>query len=271
MMVVFLLVCMSIIGVYRRYTVIGGIGSHFRHYVSPRFYFTFWDRKLQKEYNYLPDFCEQHFPYFRRLNEREKKEFVHRVSRIHRHKIIFAEEGFTIHRYQEILVCASVAQITFGLKSRYWLPSYTHIRLHPNTFYSKLIEHAVNGLTFQKEVIHLSWNHFYQGHTDQEDGRNLGLHELAHALYFDFEHNLSRNRFHDYFVKAKKLIHEGHTAHPFFRSYAFTNQHEFWAVSIELFFEKPEAFHTEYPYLYKALSRVLQQDPLRKNHIKTSN
>jgi Mlc titration factor MtfA (ptsG expression regulator) len=44
--------------------------------------------------------------------------------------------------------------------------------------------------------------------------------------------------------------------------YAATNYHEFWAVSVEVFFENPVQFRHELPELYEAMSRVLNQDPL---------
>ncbi len=44
--------------------------------------------------------------------------------------------------------------------------------------------------------------------------------------------------------------------------YAATNYHEFWAVSVEVFFENPVQFRHELPDLYEAMARVLNQDPL---------
>ena len=44
--------------------------------------------------------------------------------------------------------------------------------------------------------------------------------------------------------------------------YAATNYHEFWAVAVEVFFESSVQFRHELPDLYKAMSRVLNQDPL---------
>ena len=46
--------------------------------------------------------------------------------------------------------------------------------------------------------------------------------------------------------------------------YAETNLQEFWAESVELFFEKPFDFNSHYPNVYKALKLLLNQDPLNK-------
>jgi Mlc titration factor MtfA (ptsG expression regulator) len=47
----------------------------------------------------------------------------------------------------------------------------------------------------------------------------------------------------------------------FYSAYALKNFQEFWAESIEIFFEKPMQMKTIYPDLYKAISALLNQDP----------
>ena len=44
--------------------------------------------------------------------------------------------------------------------------------------------------------------------------------------------------------------------------YAATNYNEFWAVSVETFFEKPFQMKQEMPVLYRGLCQLLRQDPL---------
>jgi Mlc titration factor MtfA (ptsG expression regulator) len=44
--------------------------------------------------------------------------------------------------------------------------------------------------------------------------------------------------------------------------YAGTNYHEFWAVSVEVFFENPIRMRHELPDLYQAMARLLRQDPI---------
>jgi Mlc titration factor MtfA (ptsG expression regulator) len=43
--------------------------------------------------------------------------------------------------------------------------------------------------------------------------------------------------------------------------------HEFWAVSVEAFFENPAGLRKNMPDLYEALSNVLNQDPVTKNKL----
>jgi Mlc titration factor MtfA (ptsG expression regulator) len=41
------------------------------------------------------------------------------------------------------------------------------------------------------------------------------------------------------------------------------NYHEFWAVSVETFFENPVCLKQDLPDLYQAMISLLRQDPLQ--------
>lgn len=58
-------------------------------------------------------------------------------------------------------------------------------------------------------------------------------------------------------VLASMKINEGPQ---FFRDYAKSNIHEFWAVCVEHFFEAPIQFKEHLPELYYAMCKVLNQD-----------
>jgi hypothetical protein len=61
-------------------------------------------------------------------------------------------------------------------------------------------------------------------------------------------------------VLVQALLHR----RSFLRNYAFTDFEEFWAVSVEAFFELPAELKACLPGLYKSLCKVLSQDPLSK-------
>jgi MtfA peptidase len=110
------------------------------------------------------------------------------------------------------------------------------------------------------------------GYATPNDGQNLGLHELAHALYYQaFEADESvdksfRNLYESFNVNANKAYNTERTlAGGLYSEYAEKNFQEFWAESAELFFEKPAEMESHYPQLYQAMKSLLNQDPL--NHI----
>src|SRR5438045_9555206 len=53
----------------------------------------------------------------------------------------------------------------------------------------------------------------------------------------------------------------------YLRDYAFTNLQEFWAVSVEAFFENPSGLKQSLPQLYGTLCDILNQDPLTGDKI----
>lgn len=53
----------------------------------------------------------------------------------------------------------------------------------------------------------------------------------------------------------------------FFRDYAATNDHEFFAVAVENFFERPQAFFEHHPRMYGLLATLLNQDPLARGNL----
>ena len=47
----------------------------------------------------------------------------------------------------------------------------------------------------------------------------------------------------------------------YIRSYAQTNLMEFFAVTVECFFETPVEFHEKHPKIYLSIQKLLAQDP----------
>ncbi len=92
---------------------------------------------------------------------------------------------------------------------------------------------------------------------------------MAHA--FDFENLINNGKFcfintdalNEFyrlaFVQMAKINNATDT---FFRSYGGANIREFFAVSVEMFFEKSYEFNREKPEVYLALVKILKMNPL---------
>jgi Mlc titration factor MtfA (ptsG expression regulator) len=92
---------------------------------------------------------------------------------------------------------------------------------------------------------------------------------MAHALRLE---NIIRNeeyqflderlieRFDEY---ARDICRNFKDFSDLFRPYACRNEHEFFSVAIENFFERPQRFQKQIPGLYVILTRLLGQDPLK--------
>lgn len=208
--------------------------------------------------------CNKYNQYYQKLNADKQPGFIERVQEFIRSKdfYICSPKGY---KEMPILISASAVQITFGLKD-FLLPYFSNIIIHPEEYFAYDPFRILVG-NVQGHSISLSWKHFLQDYQNPTDGKNVGLHEMAHALQVqylfrnpkrsntfkeDYEHY---DRIDDDVLNAEKT-----SGKRLFDENALRNKNEFWATSVELFFEKPVALKTQYPNLYESLRIVLNQD-----------
>lgn len=218
-----------------------------------------------KNFVYFDEILCKLFPYYQNLNYDLKRKFVKRLE-------VFLETKKFIPRHTEgnetlnILIGATATQLTFGLKS-FSLFSFTKILIYPDAYYSEIRKQYHKGeINVKAGLIVLSAKHFLDGIINYNDGINLGIHELAHALNAN-EFQDKNDEFIRYFKEWEILAVsemskiKGNNSH-FMRNYAATNIQEMFAVSTEYFFEKPELFQEKLPDLYKKMCQVYKQNPL---------
>ena len=68
-------------------------------------------------------------------------------------------------------------------------------------------------------------------------------------------------KFHQIYFRETKVFNE--KGEHYLRAYAFTNEYEFFAVSIEHFFEDPKGMKAAHPDLYDCLKKLINQDPAK--------
>ena len=212
---------------------------------------------------------EENFGYFKSLSLPEKKEFLARIRTIINSKSFIGKEGFIITHPVKVLISGALVQLTFGLKN-FQVPNYHSVFIYPDAYVNHHTNRLYKGETNTLGYISLSWKHFREGYRVPDDRLNVGLHEMAHALLntiiFSDDHDSGLDQ---------KLINLDHIPseernrlfagdHPFFRNYATTNIKEFFAVSVECFFEDPRRFTGEFPVFYTLLCKLLNQDPALK-------
>lgn len=210
------------------------------------------------------------FPYFQRLNDKHKAEFVRKLELVLTKKIFIGRGGITeVTPEIKILVGATIVMVTFG-----WddvrLTHFKKILIYPDTYYSTISKQYHRGeVNPQQGIIVLSWSCFLNGLDDQKDGVNLGIHEIAHALklenqiYYNGESEFFNpnawNAYQQWISSEMKKILAGTGS--FFRVAASLDEHEFFAVALENFFERPKDFFEYHPALYGSLVQLLRQDP----------
>jgi Mlc titration factor MtfA (ptsG expression regulator) len=210
------------------------------------------------------------FEYYRQLNFRDRLRFEKRVRQFLTDKEFISRGELPITDDVKTLVAACAVQLTFGLPPVN-LRHFRKIILYPDAYYSTINDKYHQGEVNAAGVIVLSWKHFLQGYRNPNDSRNVGLHEMAHALLienrtrYDGEYNfLDENKLANFLACAETEYHRMQQGESqLLRNYALTNPAEFFSVAVEVFFENPKAMADEAPLLYQSLKELLGQDPLR--------
>ncbi len=211
----------------------------------------------------------KYFFYYNQLSKADRKKFEQRVNRF-LHGKRFIGRGIAITEEMKVLSSATAVLLSFGLPM-VSLANFDKILMYPDEYYSRINhQYHLGEVNPRMGIIILSWKNFVKGFVDTHDGRNLAFHEMAHAIHFENqirneEYNfLDSNILTQWDILAKKeILNIRNNPKHFFRQYAGTNQHEFFAVSMEYFFENGKLFSQVLPELYKTLCRLLNQDPVK--------
>ncbi len=212
---------------------------------------------------------KKYLRYYQQLNPTDQTIFEKRVQKFINQKQFIARGMDRITDEMKALIAGAAIQLTFGHPSIYFA-HFKRILVYPDNYYSNISQRYHKGEVNMGGLIVLSWKNFVEGYIDQEDGRNLGLHEMAHALRLEnaitneeygFLDDDILKLWTDLCYREINKMEEGKS--DFFRAYAATNSHEFFAVAVENFFEKSKEFHDWHPKMYSTLARMLNQDPLK--------
>lgn len=210
-------------------------------------------------------------PYFGKLSDANKQRFLKRVYNFKSGKS-FHFHGMNPSEEVEVLVCAAAVQVSFGLRN-YRLSFFREIYILSDAYQAINAREMFIGHV-SPTGIYISWKHFVQGFANYADGVNVALHEMAHALHhenfiqetgIDWDFRQDFDKLPSIFgpLMTQAIVER----RSYLRGYAFTNFHEFWAVSVENFFENPQGLKDNLPQLYVILCDTLNQDPLHLDEL----
>lgn len=221
---------------------------------------------------------EKHVSFYEQLTAQDQKIFRQRM-------VAFLEEtyvdavGFEIEELDKILVAASAVIPVFKFKE--WsYNNLTGVIIYPDNFNEDLgygddhPDRMIGGLVgtgrFEKQMI-LSRTALHHGFKNDTDKHNTGIHEFVHLLdKIDGETNGIPEAFLDksYILPWINLMHKEMDAidrdESDIRSYGATNQAEFFAVTAEYFFSRPQLMRRKHPELYKMLDLCFNPQKRKK-------
>ena len=251
-----------IIGLVIAVLILGRLGRYFLMLIRKEKVTRVFDDRHREFDNIL----SQYNPYYKSMNDTGRDRFLRRV-------LLFMEfkdfEYIDIEEEERmpLLISAAAVQLTFGLEN-FLLDYFKTIYVLKENYRFGLYNVPFEGHV-SEDGIYLSWSNFIREFADYNDGQNVGLHEMAHALsYVNFTVDEGKDAtFHDKFKDFSAIarpvferMQAGETT--LLDPYAATNYQEFWAVCVETFFERATAFRKQLPELYSSLCTLLNQDPL---------
>jgi Mlc titration factor MtfA (ptsG expression regulator) len=202
-------------------------------------------------------------PYFKNLQPFLQQKFIQRVNEFMQQKIfiIHSKDGY---KEMPILTSAAAIQLSFGLND-FLFPWFNTIEIFTNEFYDSTSNKIING-EVDGNSIAIAWNPFLKGYANNTDRENVGIHEMAHALYYqkmivDKNDAVFISGFTEVMKQGEKIYAMRNPRESLFNNYAYKNRQEFWAESVEVFFEDPLNMQINYDELFTAIKTLLNQDP----------
>ncbi len=217
-------------------------------------------------------FLNHKYAYYTALPWSLKIKFL-RLARDHYEYFEFVpREKIKLTRAMKAIISCAAAQLLLFLPGKsQGLTYFTRIIVYPDYYSSRITRKKHKGeVNPGLRIIAFSWRGIAEGMKVLDDGINLLLHEFAHALWL--EHKLVG---HQYTVldphwieqferyAQKEMANLNANEKHFFRRYAFGNTEEFFAVAVENFFERSLQFQQEQPELYRILTQLFKQDPIK--------
>jgi len=163
-----------------------------------------------------------------------------------------------------------------------WYDHLTTVLIYPGAFRSRQVRHngyvvteretARTGESWSRGPVILSWTHARRDALDDHGGHNVVFHEFAHQLddlsgHTDGVPDLGRTQsfagwehaFLPAFNTHVQRVLAGHKT--VLDAYGAEGPEEFFAVAVEMFFERPEVLKRHEPAMYQQLQLFFRLDP----------
>jgi len=234
------------------------------------------------------EYIQKNIPYYRYLNDDEKKRLQNLVRVFIEEKHWLGCNGLELTHEIRVTIAAHACLLILELPNNCY-PNVESIYVYPSTFTApedRLGFHEVRttpvsgprellGEAHHQGPIILAWDTVKRETRHPEHGHNLVYHEFAHKLDMldgsadgtpPLASSENYQRWHEvcsrvYLELCDKVEDDRPT---FLDSYAATDEAEFFAVATEHFFSQPADLQHHQPELFQVSKDFYRQDPARK-------
>jgi Mlc titration factor MtfA (ptsG expression regulator) len=190
--------------------------------------------------------------------------------------------GLEVNDEMRVTIAAQAAFLLLGRGGSFG--NLREVLVYPGHFVVPRIETGAGGVvhegrdvlagqSWQRGQVIVAWAAVQDGAANPHDGANVVMHEFAHQLDQDtgaangapyvgrgtLQRDWARVMNREFNALRAILMREEPSL---IRPYALTSPAEFFAVTTELFFERPDALAAERPALYEQLKRCYRLDPV---------
>ncbi|SLN18054.1 Protein MtfA [Roseovarius albus] len=193
----------------------------------------------------------------------------------------FGCNGLEVTEEMQLSIAAQACLLV--VNSSTWYDNLSSILIYPSAFKSK--QKARNGFVVsEKDIVRtgeswsrgpvvLSWAHSQQGALNDHDGHNVVLHEFAHQID-DLSGRtngvpiLSEGQTFAEWERVFLTAYEAHLQavergqNTVIDPYGAEGHEEFFAVSVEVFFERPAVLKEDAPEVYEQLAKLFKLEPI---------
>ena len=227
---------------------------------------------------------QRHVVFFHRLSASDRAELLGHIQVFLAEKRFEGCGDFAITDEVRLTIAAQACLLLLHRRTDYF-PQLVTILVYPLTYMAEQRRQVGEHLWEEGTVsrlgetgrrmgsLVLSWAAVKHGAADPSDGKNVVLHEFAHQL--DFE-NDAADGVPELATREQQLAWTAVMRSEFaslraadesgiptlLNTYGATDPVEFFAVSVEAFFEQPRALLARHPQLYAELRAYFQQDPV---------
>ena len=251
--------------------------------------FTLWDAMRRRLAARAPfpeawrGILARRVPFSRSLAPDARARFETKLKIFARTKEFSGARGFEVTEEVRVVISATAARLIANMPHEHYqrllaIVVYPSHYRHPTVGHARDVgqarppagERVIFGEANDRGTVVLSWEAVLRGLDDPRDGLDTAIHEFAHALdvedgAFDGAPELAGDAYAPWArvmsasygaLRARKG-----RARPVLRDYGATNPAEFFAVSTEAFFEKPQQMKAKHPALYGQLAAYYGCDP----------